>query len=170
MSDRCILQVEDNENEAFLLRKIFDRTGIGNPVRVVTDGQMAVDYLSGAGHFADREKHPLPVLVLLELNLPKKDGLQVLDWIRRQPALKNLVVILFTSSSHPEMVKRAYELGANSYVTKPFSLLETMEMAQALKAWWLGCNRFALPDDARPPAAAGRPVGSGPRVEFAGGA
>jgi CheY-like chemotaxis protein len=104
---------------------------------------MAMDYLSGSGAYADRQKFPLPCLVLLDLNLPMRAGLEVLEWIRQQPNLKKLVVVVFSSSALSTDIDRAYELGANSYITKPMELEKTMEIAQLLKGWWLGYNRFA---------------------------
>jgi CheY-like chemotaxis protein len=143
MKNKCILQVEDEESDIFLLRHSFSKAGITNPVKTVTDGQMAIDYLAGKGAFADREAHPLPCLLLLDIKLPKVSGLEVLSWIRQQPSLRHLVVVVFSSSCQPEDVERAYHLGANSYIQKPSDLEQTLEIAQLLKGWWLGYNRFA---------------------------
>lgn len=139
----CIFQVEDEESDVFLMRRVFEKAGIKNPIRVATDGQMAIDYLSGTGDFADRDKHPLPSLVLLDLKLPRKSGLEVLEWIRKQPELKKLVVVIFSSSVQPSDLRRAYELGANSYIQKPAELDSSLEIAQLLKGWWLRYNHFA---------------------------
>jgi CheY-like chemotaxis protein len=141
--DKCILQVEDDENDVFLLERVFKRAGIANPLRIAADGQIAIDYLAGQGDFRDRERYPLPCLVLLDLKLPKRDGLEVLEWIRRQPALRNLVVVVFSSSSLPQDIERAYKLGANSYVQKPSDAERALEIAQLFKGWWLDYNRFA---------------------------
>ena len=139
----CILQVEDEETDVFLLRRVFEKAEMPCPLQVVSDGQMAIDYLSGTGDYADREKYPLPCLVLLDLNLPLRKGLEVLEWIRRQPVLKKLVVVVFSSSAHPLDVDRACELGANSYIAKPNGVEKTLEVALLLKGWWLGYNHFA---------------------------
>jgi CheY-like chemotaxis protein len=149
----CILHVEDDEPYVYLLQLTFERAGITSPVHVVSDGQMAMDYLAGVGEFADRKKHPLPCLVLLDLKLPKVNGLEVLEWIRRQPVLKKLVVVVLSSSALSEDIERAYELGANSYIEKPCELARTQEIVQLLKGWWLGYNRYAPIDEARQPAA-----------------
>jgi len=143
MSDGCILQVEDEEPYVFLLQLMFERAGITNPLHVVTDGQMAMDYLAGVGPFADRQKHPLPSLLLLDLKLPKVLGLDVLKWIRQQPELRRLVVIVLSASAHPDDVERAYELGANSYIEKPLELDRTLEIMKLLKGWWLESNQFS---------------------------
>jgi CheY-like chemotaxis protein len=159
MTTKCILQVEDDEADVFMLQTVFKRAGITSPLHVVSDGQMAIDYLSGAGSFADRERHPLPCLVLLDLKMPKVNGLEVLAWIRQQPHLKKLVVVLFSSSAFPEDVARGYELGANSFIQKPSDMAHTLEIAQLLKGWWLGYNHYA-PIDTAPklPSEAATPV------------
>jgi CheY-like chemotaxis protein len=147
---QCILQVEDDPNVVFLLERAFAHAGITNPVRVATDGKEAIDYLSAALAFDDVRNHPLPCLVLLDLKLPKLSGLEVLSWIRRQPGLRKLVVVLFSSSLAPAEVEMAYELGANSFVQKPADFRETAEIAQLLKRWWLGYNQFATMSESRP--------------------
>jgi len=142
--ETCILEVEDDKNEAFLLRYAFEQAGITDAVHVATDGQMAIEYLAGSPPFADRLEYPLPKLVILDLNLPRKNGLEVLEWIRQQPVLKRLVIILFTSSCFPADVDRAYDLGANSFIEKPVDLEHALEIARLLKGWWLDCNHFAV--------------------------
>lgn len=148
MTQTCILQVEDDANDVFLLQHAFQQAGITNPVRVATDGQMAVDYLAGTGPFANREKHPLPGLVLLDLKLPRRSGREVLQWIRAQPALSAVVVIVFTSSQYMGDVGLAYELGANSFILKPADAFHYTEIARLLKDWWLRHNLFAPISDA----------------------
>lgn len=125
-----------------LLQHAFRAAEIQEAVQVVTDGQEAVDYLSGAGRFSDRTTYPLPQLVLLDLKLPGRSGLQVLEWMRAQPALRTMVVVALTSSSLKADVQRAYELGANSYVVKPSGIQRLTELARHLKGWWLRHNRF----------------------------
>jgi CheY-like chemotaxis protein len=143
LKTHCILYVEDDENDVLVLRHVFQKAGLAGQLQVVRDGQMAIDYLSGAGAYADREKYPLPYLVLLDLGLPERGGLEVLQWIRQHPSLKKLVVLVLTSSPFAEDVDRACELGANSYLTKPSGLPKNLEMAQLLKSWWLDYNHFA---------------------------
>jgi len=146
MTTKSILHVEDDENDVFLFRRVFEQTGITSPLHVVTDGEMAINYLSGAGQFADREKYPLPCLVLTDLNLPKRSGLDLLQWIRRDPELKKMVVVLFSSSALPRDLEQAYELGANAYIQKSADPRQLKEIAHLLKKWllgWLGYNHFA---------------------------
>lgn len=150
MNNNCILQVEDEEADIFLLQYVFQKAGITSPVKTVTDGEMAIHYLSGVGPYADRKTYPLPSLILLDLKLPKVSGLEVLAWLRQQKHLRRLVVVVFSSSSQPEDLLRAYELGANSFIQKPSDMEHTLEIAQLLKGWWLGYNRFAPVYEANP--------------------
>ncbi len=148
-----LLLVEDNEDDAFFMRRALKRAGISHPLHHVTDGREAVAYLAGEGNYADRSAHPFPTVVFLDLNLPHKSGLQVLEWIRQQPQFARIVVIALTSSSERIDLERAYRLGANSYVVKPPSADQLVEIADAFKRWWLDVNRFDLgPDpDPKPP-------------------
>ena len=142
MSHTCILQVEDEANDVFLLQRAFRQADIANPVKVATDGQMAIDYLSGSGRFADRHDYPLPGLVLLDLKLPRKSGREVLQWIRSQPGLRRIVVIVFTSGQYVGDVGLAYDLGANSFIVKPADFSQYLSIARLLKDWWLNHNLF----------------------------
>ena len=137
-----ILLVEDNEDDAFFMQRALRDAGLERPIRHVEDGQQAIEYLSGNGRFGDRTQHPLPELVLLDLKLPFRSGHDVLNWIRAQPALKSLVVIVLTSSSEPVDINRAYQSGVNSYVVKPPTAGELGKMAACLREWWLLHNRF----------------------------
>lgn len=143
MSHTCILQVEDEANDVFLLQRAFRQTGITNPVHVATDGQMAIDYLAGTGAFGDRREYPLPGLVLLDLKLPRKSGREVLQWIRAQPVFRRVVIIVFTSGQYVGDVGLAYDLGANAFVVKPSDFSQFLTIARLLKEWWLGYNLFA---------------------------
>ena len=139
-----ILHVEDRPEDVFLLQYAFKRAEITNPVQVATDGEQAVDYLAGSGKYADRQIFPLPCVVLLDLKLPVKMGLEVLEWIRGQPALKSLIVIILTSSIYEGDIKRAYDLGANAFLVKPSDSAVTFDMCKALKHFWLQHNQPPL--------------------------
>ena len=115
---RTILQVDDDPNDVFLLQHAMRKVGLANPIQVATDGRQAIDYLRGAGKFANREKFPLPCLVLLDLKLPYVMGLEVLKWIRQQPGAA-LIVLLLTASAEDADIATAYRLGANAFLTKP---------------------------------------------------
>jgi CheY-like chemotaxis protein len=144
-NDRVVLQVDDNESDVLLLERAFAQAGITNPLRVANCGQMAIDYLAGTGAFADRQKAPLPCMVLLDINMPGMSGFDVLGWIRRQPALKDLVVVLFSSTAEPEFVKRGYELGANDFVQKPDGFCQSVEIARRLQQRWLLRDHAVIP-------------------------
>jgi CheY-like chemotaxis protein len=141
MKNDTILHVEDREEDVFLLNYAFKRAQITNPVQVVMDGQEAIDYLAGSGKFADRTQFPLPSLVLLDLQLPSKTGLEILEWIRQQPAYRSLIVIVLSSSIHEGDIRRVYELGANAFLVKPSSTTILADMCQALKHFWLIHNQ-----------------------------
>lgn len=134
--------VEDNEDDVFLMRRALKEANILNPLYAVEDGREALDYLSGAGQFADREAYPLPSIIFLDLKLPMVRGHEVLAWIRSQPHLHNMVVVVLTSSNEPNDLKRAYQLGANSYVVKPPTAAQLVDLAKAFKWYWLQFNEF----------------------------
>jgi CheY-like chemotaxis protein len=138
-----ILYVEDREEDVFLLQYAFQEAGITNPLRIVSNGEEAIEYLSGQGKFADRKAFPLPSLMLLDLQLPLKMGLEVLDWIRQQPSFKSLIVIILSSSIHESDIRRAYELGANAFLVKPSDSKQLADMCQALNHFWFVHNQPA---------------------------
>src|SRR6185503_17371937 len=135
-----ILLVEDEENDVFFLKRAFKEVGILHPLHVAEDGQEALDYLSGHGEYADRERFPVPCLILLDLKLPRVMGFEVLQWIREQPALKSLVVIILTSSRLEPDIEKAYKLRANAYLVKPSTPPELRGIATAIKEFWLELN------------------------------
>ncbi len=138
---KLILLVEDNEHDIFFLQRAFSKAGITSPIEVVNDGRQALEYLQGAGNFADRLRYPVPDLVLLDLKLPELGGLEVLRWIRSRPEFRTLVVVILTSS-HLEMdVHRAYVLGANSFLVKTGSLDELVRMSRLVHDYWLELNQ-----------------------------
>lgn len=117
-SQSVFLLVEDNEDDAFFMERAFQDAGLQNPLRIVTDGDQAIDYMAGAGEFADRSRYPLPDMVFLDLKMPGRDGFDVLTWIRREGKLKMPVAVL---TSSPEEIdrQRARALGADCYLLKP---------------------------------------------------
>jgi CheY-like chemotaxis protein len=135
-----ILLVEDDENDVLLVQRAFRKAGVANPLRVLGDGDAAVAYLSGEGVYADRRVHPLPGLLLLDLKLPRRSGLEVLGWLRQQRGLGRLITVVLTSSRESSDVNRAYELGANSYLVKPVLLGDLVEMVKRLDLYWLLTN------------------------------
>ena len=137
---KVILLVEDNATDEKLTLLAFRKCRVANKVVVVRDGAAALDLLFGAGEHPDRDVKSLPALVMLDLKLPKVDGLEVLRRIRADERTKLLPVVIFTSSKAEEDVIRSYALGANAYVRKPVAFAEFAEAAAALGLFWLLLN------------------------------
>jgi CheY-like chemotaxis protein len=114
-----ILLVEDNDDDVFAMQRALRKAQITHPLQVVTNGQKAVDYLSGNSSYTDRNYYPVPSLVFLDLKLPYLDGFEVLSWIRTQPGLKDLAVVILTSSAEEIDRARAAQLGVYTYLVKP---------------------------------------------------
>lgn len=140
---RTILLVEDDVNDVFFMKRAMKLAGMLNPLQVASDGRKAIHYLSGTGEYSNRAEFPLPCLVLLDLKLPHVMGLDVLKWIRQQPELKTMIVLVLTSSKLPPDIRKAYVLGANSYLVKPSSPGELPEMVRMIKHYWLELNQSA---------------------------
>jgi CheY-like chemotaxis protein len=140
MNRTSILLVEDDENDIFLLKHSFQEAGIHNRLDVTTDGLEAISFLSGHGQYADRQLWPMPSLILLDLKLPRKSGLEVLQWLREEAKLDWLPVIVFTSSLQRADIENSYRLGANSFVVKPSDIDARIKLASLIKEYWLGFN------------------------------
>ena len=136
MTDRTVLLVEDSPADVLLIQRAFTRARIAGALAVVGDGEQAVAYLSGGGTFADRDRHPMPDLVLLDLKLPRKSGFEVLEWLRAQPGLRRLPVAVLTSSRETSDVDRAYDAGANSYLVKPGNADDLLTLLRDLGLYW----------------------------------
>ena len=141
---RAILLVEDNEDDVFLMERALAEARVCNPLFIVEDGEQAVDYMAGQGKFTDRSCYPLPAIIFLDLKLPYKSGHDVLAWLRGLPQFDSTVLIILTSSDEPRDLATAYRLGANSYLVKPPTASQLVEMAKSFKWYWLDCNRFDL--------------------------
>ena len=153
VTDFVFLLVEDDPDQVLLIQRAFAEANLVNPLRVVRDGAEAIDYLSGTGAFSDRTRHPLPSLILLDLRLPKKSGLEVLEWIRADPALKATPVVVLTSSSEPTDIDKAHALGVNAYLVKPVRFADLLELVKGVGMYWMILNRSEGPR--KPPAASG---------------
>jgi two-component system response regulator len=147
---KVILLVEDNGSDEKLTLLAFKKCGVGNDVVVVRDGAAALDYLFGTGKHSERDPSVLPSVVLLDLKLPKIDGLEVLRRIRADERTKFLPVVVLTSSKEDEDVLRSYALGANAYVRKPVEFAAFAEAARTLGLFWLLLNEPAPNSGARP--------------------
>jgi CheY-like chemotaxis protein len=130
---QTILLVEDNDDEVFMMQRACRKANIQNPLRVVGNGEEAIDYLDGTGSFADRIHFPLPTVLFLDLNMPKKSGLEVLHYIRQHPIFRKLTVNILTSSTRPADLEQAAFLGANAYLIKPAQIEKFQEL---ILAWY----------------------------------
>ncbi|WP_019505200.1 response regulator [Pleurocapsa sp. PCC 7319] len=137
-----ILLVEDNYNDILLIRRAFRKAEIQTPMIEVKDGDEAIAYLSQTGKYADIETYPVPVLILLDLKLPRRSGLEVLEWIKQQPLLKRLLVVVLTSSQENSDLDRAYDLGANSYLVKPIDFQDFVKLVGTIDDYWFKFNQF----------------------------
>ena len=139
---RLILLVEDREDDVFLIRKAFEKANVLNPLQLVRDGNEAVAYLKGERAYANRVEYPLPSLILLDLKLPGMDGFEVLKWIREQPSLGSLPVIVLTSSDQIRDVNLAYQLGANSFLVKPLDFQNFIDLSKAIERYWIRFSKM----------------------------
>lgn len=139
-NNHTILLVEDDHNDVLLIKRAFQKVKIANPIIVLNDGEQAISYLAGREPYIER---PLPVLILLDLKLPRKSGHEVLEWLRQQQTLKRLPVVVLTASSESSDINRAYDLGANSYLVKPVTFDALVEMVKTLNLYWLIFNKRA---------------------------
>jgi CheY-like chemotaxis protein len=140
MTNGSILLVEDNPDDQKLTLRALKKSEIPNEVVIVEDGAQALDYLFGSGEFFDADLQKPPALVLLDLKLPKIDGLAVLARLRSEARTKTVPVVVLTSSREEQDLAKSYELGANSYVRKPVDFLEFVEAARQLGRYWLVLN------------------------------
>jgi two-component system response regulator len=142
MNNKPILLVEDSPDDEALALRAFKKSNMGNEIIIAHDGEEALNYLFGRGQYADRNVALLPAVVLLDLKLPKIDGLEVLRQIRNNPATKGLPVVILTSSKHEEDMVKSYNLGANSYVRKPVDFNEFVNAVGQLGMYWLLLNEL----------------------------
>ena len=145
MKDKTILLVEDNSQDELLTLRALRKVNLANTVDVVRDGQQAVDYLFGKGEFAHRADAALPTVILLDINLPRLSGLEVLERLRADSKTRLLPVVILTSSDEEQDRLRSYENGANSYVRKPLDFSVFAETVARLGVYWLVTNEPPLP-------------------------
>ncbi len=143
MSRATILHVEDDSNDALLFQHACRKAGIDINLQVVDDGEQAQAYLKGADQFQNRDKHPFPTLVVLDLKLSLVNGFDVLAWMRNEQKLRRVPVIVLSSSNQPADVKRAYDLGANSFLAKPVTFEALVNLVKGISQYWLTLNQGA---------------------------
>jgi CheY-like chemotaxis protein len=145
MKSKIILLVEDNPSDVGLTQRALAKSHVSNELVVAEDGQEALDYLFGAGAYAGREVTELPALVLLDLKLPRVDGLQVLRQIRADERTRRLPVVILTTSREEQDVAQSYDLGANSYIRKPVDFTQFAQAVEQMGLYWLVLNESAPP-------------------------
>ena len=139
---KTVLLVEDEAADVFIMQRAWAKADFENTLHVVNDGRQAVDYILGAGAFADREKHPLPCLILLDIKLPYLSGHEVVKRVRADHSAQTLPVVFLTSSANDMDIEQAYRLGGNAYLVKPPTPEKLAQMLQDLKNFWMKHNRF----------------------------
>jgi two-component system response regulator len=147
MDNRTILLVEDNPDDVELTLRAFAKNRLAEDIVVARDGAEALDYLFATGVHEGRDPSSLPRMVLLDLQLPKIDGLEVLRRLRADSRTRRLPVIVLTSSREHQDILRSYDLGANSFVRKPVDFVEFIEAARQLGMYWLGLNEPPVSSD-----------------------
>lgn len=126
-----VLLAEDNSSDVLLAKRAFERTDATIHLQIVDDGEAAIEYLSGAGIYQDRDRFPLPHLIFLDINMPRRTGFEVMEWLRQQATLQSIPIIVVSSSEEPKDIERAIQLGASQYLTKP---LISKSLAPVLQA------------------------------------
>lgn len=140
MKEPTILLVDDNPGDAMLTERAFKKSSIASNLVIIHDGQEALDYLLGKGNHAGRDLLEMPALILLDINLPRVSGHEVLRRIRSDPRTRRLPVVMLTSSCEDGEVGRCYDAGANSYIQKPVDFKRFVEVAHELSTYWLTIN------------------------------
>jgi CheY-like chemotaxis protein len=137
-----ILVADDDAQDTLLVKMAVERAALSLRLTAVKDGEEAIDYLMGRAPFTDRHIYPFPKLLLLDLKMPRVNGFDVLDFIRQQPGLRQLPIVIFSSSDDPKDIQRAYDSGANSYLCKPHSNDDLSALLKALEDYWCKFNHF----------------------------
>jgi len=143
LTNRAILLVEDNPSDVDLTKRAFEKKNLANTLVVARDGQDALDYLFDAGAYAGRDVADPPACILLDLKLPKVDGVTVLQTIKSDPRTRMIPVVVLTSSNEPRDIKACYGLGTNSYIRKPVDFEQFIDAVRQLGLYWLVLNRTA---------------------------
>ena len=142
-----VLTAEDDPDDQVLIRDAFREIGLAGSLTFVSDGEELLEYLYGSGQYANREEFPLPGLILLDLNMPRKDGREALQQIKSDPALRQIPVIVLSTSRAEEDILKTYDLGVNSFIVKPATFDRLVEIALQLRSYWL--DTVEIPDSGR---------------------
>jgi CheY-like chemotaxis protein len=135
-----ILVVDDSEDDRFLIKNAFTKIGVTDPVHLLDDGVLAIEYMMGEGKFADRQKFAYPTFILTDLKMPRKDGFAVLEFLKANPEWAVIPTIVFSASTDLDDIKKAYMLGASSYHVKPRTHGALMHQMLVLHAYWMTCE------------------------------
>jgi CheY-like chemotaxis protein len=138
--------VEDDLNDIFIVKRAFKMADIPTPLQVVTDGQEAIAYLRGDGKYADRDAFPLPKLMVMDIRMPRRNGFEVLEWVKQgERLLRRIPIVIVSSSDNPGDINRAYELGANAYMVKPMNFRAVEHLFETITHYWgLECAKPEL--------------------------
>lgn len=136
-----ILLVEDDSNDVLLMKRALEKNGLHSPLHVVGDGEEALHYLQHTGPFVDLLSHPFPDVILMDLKLPRINGLEVLHWLHEHPECPAVPTIVFSASRIDSDVKEAYRLGANTYFVKPANFDELLELVRLMHEYWRRAER-----------------------------
>lgn len=139
---KTVLLVEDEEADVYIMQRAWKKAEFENPLLVVNNGQEAVDYITGNGQYADREKFPIPCLILLDIKLPYLSGLQIVAWLRKYEPCCTVPAVFLTSSASEMDIEQAYKLGGNAYLVKPPTPEKLAQLLEDLKNFWMKQNRF----------------------------
>ena len=137
-----ILVADDDAQDTMLVQMAVEKADLNLRLDSVKDGEEAIDYLMGRERYADRHAHPFPSMMLLDLKMPRLSGFDVLNFVRNQPGLRQLPIVIFSSSDDPKDIRRAYDAGANSYLCKPHSNNDLSALLKALEDYWCKFNHF----------------------------
>jgi CheY-like chemotaxis protein len=140
LEQKPILLADDSEDDEVLFKRVLRLSGLVNPVILVRDGEEAIAYLAGEGRYKDREKHPMPKVLMLDLKMPKKSGFDVLEWLKGRPELQELLVVVLTSSERIEDLQRSYKMGADTFLTKPCQVEDMKNLVSGFSGYWSGCS------------------------------
>jgi len=144
-----ILVIEDSEDDAKLLQRLFTKAGLTSPVQFVADGVEAMSYLLGRDQYADRTKFPEPNILLIDLHMPRVNGLELMSWLQTQPDFEHLIIVALSGSAEQDEIDRAYQMGANSYLLKPGSAVELERVVNAFFNYWVRSNYLPRPVGSR---------------------
>ncbi len=139
-----ILLIEDDEGDAFMLRRAFDREGILGSIQVATDGKQGMRYLQGEGEFHDRTKYPFPDFVFTDLNMPVLNGFDLLEWRKTHNDFSVVPVMVLSASNHQQDIEKSYRLGTNAYFVKPSSLSQLQKLLRDTHSFWMSTERPKL--------------------------